>query len=287
MTDLMELFDDLERQTAPASRDEIVRAPFGYPGGKSRSVERILPELPYTNTYVEPFGGGGSILLARRASRLEVLNDRYSGVVSFYRCLRSNLDELVDRLDLALHSREDFVEAKATHDTCDSDIERAALWYIMIQHSFAALGRNWGRVTKGKGMMAAKVYKNLALFEPVHRRLRDVQIENQDWYQCMRDYDSPDTVFYLDPPYIDTNKGTYKYEMSTTEHRRLIDTIFSMEGFVAISGYSNPLYDNQDWDSVKRWEVMASMQGLAETNQAYTGVDRGKAVETLWIKEAG
>jgi len=290
---LEDLFDELERQSGSVSKDTIIKAPFAYPGSKSKSVEKILPHLPYTNIYVEPFGGSASILLARHKSKLEVFNDRYAGVTDFYKCLRDKdlTNQLIARLELTVHSREEFVDCKWNWDKTDDIVERAASWYYMTRYSFASLGRNWGRALTTRAHLAGVIRKRLDLFPVIHERFKEVQVENQDWYDCIVDYDSPDTVFYLDPPYIDAYRGTYKHEMNEADHRRLIDTIFSTKGFVALSGFSNPVYEERNWDDRHEWEAFVSIKPRAYTESNYKkkveGLDkRSFSTEVLWIKEA-
>ena len=291
--DLMAMFEDLERNSEPKSKDVIVRAPFGYPGGKSRSADKILPHLPYRDSYIEVFGGTGIILLSRHKSPLEVFNDRYAGVVAFYRCLndRHKMDALCDRLEITLHSREEFVWCKETWLTCEDDVERAARWFYMTQYSFGSKGRNFGRSVTARGHMAGKIQNRIKEFPRLHERMVKVQVENQEWQDCLADYDNPDAVFYLDPPYIDAYPGTYKHEMAQQDHRLMLDIIFGMKGFVALSGYSNPLYEACDWDHRFEWEVFISIKGAAFTEgnnkQDMESQDkRGHATEVLWVKEA-
>lgn len=294
MPDLMDMFDDLDKQIEPAKKDIIVKAPFGYPGGKSRSIEHILPNLPYRNCYVEPFGGSGAVLLARQRSSLEVLNDRYMGITAFYQCLRNKamMEKVCEWLALTVHSREEFVECKDTWANVDDPIERAARWYYMIAYSFGSKGNNWGRSVSGRGHLAGKILNRIKEFPAIYERIKKVQIENQDWKDCLRDYDSFDTVFYLDPPYIDAYAGTYKFEMTQDEHKDLIDAIFATEGFVAVSGFSNPLYENRPWDDRIEWEVFSSIKGMAFTEGNKRShlegrdTERSFSKEVLWIKEA-
>lgn len=293
--DLFNIFQDLERQTSKKGRDsKIIRAPFGYPGGKKQSVKYILPHLPYYNTYVEPFGGSGVVLINREKSPLEIFNDRYAGVVAFYRCIRNKekMRKLIERLDLTVHSREEFVWCKQTWKDVNSDVERAARWYYMSMYSFASKGKHFGRTLKGKSNMSGKIRNTIKRFPEIHERFTKVQIENQDWYDCIIDYDSPDTVFYLDPPYIDAYKSTYIHELSIDEYHKLLDIIFECKGFVALSGYSNPIYENRDWDARYEWESFVSMRGASYDaltgHQDMENIDPGrdKATEVLWIKEA-
>jgi len=256
--DLFEMLEAMERTSNVKGKDLYIRAPFGYPGGKSRSLEQLLHHLPVRRSYVEPFGGSGVVLLNRPVSALEVYNDRYSGVVAFYRCLRdeSKLNAMIDRLDLAVSAKEEWIWCADTWQNCQDDVERAARWFYMHTYSFSNKGRCWGRQTKSKSM-AGKVRDKLTTFNTIHRRFKHVQIENQDWRECIKDYGSRETVFYHDPPYLyDVSYSKiYDHGMRKSDHEQLLNTIFSTKGFHAISGYASPLYDSYEWDERHEWDV--------------------------------
>lgn len=292
MSDLFSLFTALDNQES-GSREEIVRAPFGYPGGKSSSLDKILPHLPYRNLYAEPFGGSGSVMWARNPSPLEIFNDRYSGVTSFYRCIRDKdkMHALIERIETTIHSREEFLWCRDTWKNCQDEVERAARWYYMLQTSFGAQGRNFGRSVRGKAQMGPKIRNNLMLFHPLHQRIKHVQFENLDWRQCIKDFDQEDMVWYLDPPYYEYAKGMYEHEMQKEEHKELLERIFHLKGFVALSGYSNSLYDSYPWDNKYTWTINVNMLAIAFTENNHLigkedSIKRGRAQEVLWIKEA-
>lgn len=279
--------------TVEEVREAVIRAPFAYPGAKSRSVKHILPHLPYRDVYCEPFGGSGAIMLSRNASPLEIFNDRFSGVTCFYRVIRDRvkMNALVDRLHLCLHSREEFIWSRDTWKNCEDEVERAARWYYSVLSSFAAQGRNFGRSLKGRAQIGPKLKNNLKHFYEVHKRLVDVQIENQDWRLILSDYDQAGMVWYLDPPYYKVTKGMYQFEMPDEDHGELIERIFHLRGFVALSGYDNELYAKHPWDHRISWKVHSTVlgQGFTETNNLAGHEDelsRGNAVECLWIKES-
>lgn len=286
--DILAMYDAMD--DSPITREMYIRAPFGFPGSKFRSLDQILPLLPHDDVYVEPFGGSGSVLLSRRKSALEVFNDRYAGVVAFYRCLRDKKDQLVDRLSLCLHAREEFIWCKDTWRDCTDDVERAARWYYMVRMSFGQIGLIFGRCTGSKGNMGLRLHNSLELFHPVHERLKHVQIENQDWRDCIKDYDSLDTVFYMDPPYLECQN---KYEHSFTEahHIELCERIQDIKGFVALSGFDNSVYDRYPWDAKYSWSVQGKILGLAFTEENHMAgkegtVERQPQEEVLWIREA-
>lgn len=266
----MSLFDGLDAQTEP---ENIIRAPFPYSGGKSRSIKYILSHLPYRTKYCEPFGGSAAILLSRNKSLLEIYNDRFGGIVAFYRCIRDKikLNALIERLALTINAREEFIFCK-NWDVND-DIERAARWYYITNYSFNSLGRVWGRSLSGAGNLSGKLRNKLKLFPIIHNRFRNVQVENRDYLRCFDDYDSDDMVWYLDPPYVDADSGIYKCKI---KHQELVDRIFRLKGFVALSGYSNPIYENRPWDNRHEWKVFNSSKNEEE---------RGENTEVLWIKE--
>ena len=274
-------------------KEQYLRAPIPYPGGKSRSVQYILPHLPYRDTYIEPFGGSAAVLLTRRVSKLEVYNDRYGGIVAFYRCIanKEKCNALMDRLSITITSREEFIWAKENWQNVEDDVERAALWFYIMNYSFAGLGRNFGRAVRGNGVMAGKVLGKLESFAKLHQRMEKVQVENQDWFDCIKDYDHRESVIYCDPPYVDSHHGTYKHEMNHDDHRKFIDTVAHCKGFVAVSGYANPLYDNQNfWTGRYEWDSYVSISPRAFTEgngkEDIKDVDtRVSAREVLWIKE--
>lgn len=290
--DLLAIFNALGNHEEVREKG-VIRAPFAYPGAKSRSIESILPHLPYRKAYCEPFGGSGAVWLARNECDLEVFNDRFAGVTCFYRVIRDGvkMNALLDRLQLCVHSREEFVWSRDTWKDCEDEVERAARWYYMVLCSFGAQGRHFGRSTKGKPQMGPKLKANLRFFPEVHKRIVNAQIENQDWRALFQDYDQLEMVWYLDPPYYEYAKGMYECEMSKEDHHELLERIFQLRGFVALSGYENELYDKYPWDGRHSWTVRVSSlgQGFTDTNNlaGFEGaLQRGTAKEVLWIKEA-
>jgi DNA adenine methylase len=291
---LLDMFEELDQyDERPTESNEIVRAPFAYPGAKRNSVEHILPLLPYRKSYIEPFGGSGAILLARNKSPLEVFNDRYGGVVALYRCVKDKekLDKLLELLSLTIHSREEWDFCKSTWSNCYDDVERAARWYYTNRYSFASKSLQFGRSTGTQNGMSGKIINSIPNFYKVHERIKNVLIENLDWSKCFKDFDGPEAVFYVDPPYVDSGSQIYDNELTHAQHRDLINTIFQTKGFVAVSGYTNPLYEEQDWDARYTWEVPCGIKSLAftDTNNCkdLKGlIERDNQTEVLWIKES-
>lgn len=289
---LWQMFDELDR-LEDKPREDYIRAPFGWPGGKQESLPYILPKLPVRKVWVETCGGAGWVSLNRQPCDLEVFNDRHAGIIAFYRCVRDaeKCLALRERLELSLHSREEFVWSRDSWQNCSDDVERAARWYYMLRCSFGQLGRNFGRATSGRSQQGRALQNGLELFPLIHSRFRNFQIENLDVTVCIRDYDSPSTVFYVDPDYIGANPGIYSH---TVQHRELLDTIRDSQGFFAVSGYANDLYDRQYatlWDDRITWKVSVTLTSQCFKDNNLEGKEGQmrrdqKAEEVLWIREA-
>jgi DNA adenine methylase len=278
VTNLLSLFEQLD-DDEPLKRT-FKREYINYKGSKREVLDQLLPLLPYFNSWVDVFGGSGAVTIARRPSNLDVYNDRNSGACAFFRAIKERPDELITQIELMPHAREFFVWARDTQDKDHDDVMRGAKWYYMVQASFSGKGDCFGRVTNGKNDIIDKLYKTLKAFPSIHKRFKQVQIENLDWRQIFADYDGPDVVFYCDPPYINTND--YKHNMTESEHIKMCDTIFGLSGFVALSGFENKVYDSYPWDGKHYFEISNRVFGSHNTHK-----DRSvKRTECLWIKEA-
>jgi len=288
MTELFDILFSLHESTT--TREKYVRAPFGYPGSKTKSLPEILPHLPHRKKYIEPFGGSMVVLLNRPKSDIEVYNDRFGGCVSFYRCLRDpkKLEALAQKIQLSVHSREEFIWCKETWTNVTDDIERAYRWYYMNQMSFVKKGTAFARATNTISNLGNILKNKLPGFWDIHERIKNVIIENQSWEMVLMDFMDSDSVAYLDPPYVQYAKGIYTHEMSVEEHKRMLDVIFDSKGFVALSGYPNSLYDSYPWDDCIKWKVRNTMvaQAFQESNNLINAeMTRNLETECLWIKE--
>ncbi len=277
-------------------RENFKKIPFAWPGGKGEQLANILPHLPHGTGYGEAFGGSGVVLLNRPPSKLEIFNDRYSGVTDFFRVIRDKelFPAFMERISCTVHSREDFIWCKRTWADCLDPVERAARWYYTIR--FAVNGKirsTFGRSKNPIVRFADRLIKSLPLFPTIHYRFHTVTIENLDWRQCLDDFDQKGFVWYLDPTYLDCGPGTYEHELSIADHKELIARIPYLKGFVAVSSYDGPqtreIYDTIHWDEVLTWSrtTTALTQAFTETNSfdtKETTSDRKKVKEMLWLR---
>ena len=235
---------------------------FPYFGGKLSHLNFILEHLPYTERYIEPFGGSAAVLLNREPSPVETYNDLDGDVVNFFRVLREQPDELVRQLELTPYSREEFGQACESDGGVD-DVERARRFFVSVSQGYNAKTSStspsdWSYVvgTSARGMSNVISWKQ-GFEENLHEvaaRLGRVQIENQDAINLIETHDHPDALFYCDPPYApDSRKsGEYAHEMSEQDHRELARTLNQCEAKVAISNYESDLMR----DLYSEWNVI-------------------------------
>lgn len=230
--------------------DNVI-APFQYMGGKYSVLPWLLPLLPESYSFVDVFGGSGVVLLNRRPSPLETYNDINENVVNFFRVLRSRQIELVTALELTPHSRYEYNHAWDNNG--DDEVERARKFFVRIRQSFMSAGgqkekKGWSATSKNSRInMSEATSKWLGSIDGlamVAERLRCVQIEQRHYKHILANYDSPEALLYLDPPYDDEHRSegkTYAHDFTENDHRELSEIAQQCKGNLAISGYDSKL----------------------------------------------
>ena len=247
-------------QPRPARRHIV----FGWYGGKFSHLSWLLPLLPTCHHYCEPFAGSAAVLLNREPAPVETYNDIDGEVVNFFRILRDQGDELVRAIGLTPFSREEFYDAVTPGNDHLSDLERARRFFVRARQARTGLAQTatLGRWANCKGTsragMSGVVSRWLGSVDDlpgVVSRLLRVQIENRPALDILKLYDSPETLFYCDPPYPHESRGdnkAYGFEMDDSEHRALAVALHRCTGKVAISSYRCEMMDDlyADWRRV-------------------------------------
>jgi DNA adenine methylase len=105
-------------------------------------------------------------------------------------------------------------------------------------------------------------------------RLQEVVIENKGALEVIAQYDDPDCLFYIDPPYPLSTRTAhckcYRNELTDQDHINLSNVLHSVSGMVIISGYDCELYR----DLYAGWRM--------ETRAAFADGAK-KRIECLWI----
>ncbi|NUS79108.1 MAG: DNA adenine methylase [Streptomyces sp.] len=256
-----------------------MKGPVPYFGSKQRIADWIVGLLPHHGHYVEPFAGGLSVLMAKRPSPMETVNDLDAELMTFWRVLRDRPAELLRACMLTPHGR---AELAATWDPTTDELELARrIWSRLAQGRSGTLrNTGWrhyidpaGSGTSMPGYLEAYAERLAAAAE----RLHGVSLEALPALELIARYGARDGVLlYVDPPYLGSTRGwgnNYRVEMKTEEqHRELAAALSACRAAVVLSGYDSPLYAEL-YAGWHRYET-ASMTGNAKTAKA--------RVEVLW-----
>ena len=263
-----------------------IRPPLKWYGGKHYLAEWIVSQFPDHRIYLEPFGGGASVLLKKPSVEVETYNDVDLRLTRFFRVLRDRGDEFIKRVSLIPYSQLEFEAAKA--DTLRvGDVENAIADFVRWRQSFAGKGQSWSYTTsRARGGMAGDVnawWTAIDGLPQVIDRLRRVQIICQSAFEAIPRFDHEEGLIYCDPPYVHGSRckqstNVYHAEMSDDDHKKLASVLAKCKAAVVLSGYDSPLYDSLygNWKKVTR----------TIANHAAGGSRKGRETECLWIKPA-
>lgn len=278
-----------------------LRSPFPWFGGKAtqKIQNKILSVLPDHEFYVEPFGGGASILLAKDPAKVEVYNDVNRGVVNFFRVISDPdmFGKFMSRTSLLPVSRELFEEYARTWTGIHDPVEQAIHWYVVARQSFGGMfGNSWGTVVtasnRGMSQTTSSWKSSFELLPKIHERIQRVQIECADWRDCLKRFSGPGWLTYCDPPYVTGARkaGGYEHELKDKDHQDLIRILLDYDGAVVLSGYDNHIYSplvKAGWQKIEI-PVVCSAAGRTRAN-GLQGVGnvlaKQKRTECLWIKQ--
>lgn len=262
---------------------QVTRPALRYHGGKFRLAPWVLKFIPAHRVYVEPFGGGASVLLRKERAHAEVYNDLDGEVVNLFRVIREHGELLVSQVALTPFSRDEFKQA---YEPSDDPIEQARRTLIRSYMGFGSAGAS-GQST-GFRANSNRSHKTPAhdwagfpsALASIVDRFRGVVIENRDAMQCMRHHDAAATLHYVDPPYVHSTRNlrtrapAYRHEMSDDDHRQLAAVLRELRGMVVLSGYPCELYDLELFPDWERHECRALADGAK------------KRTEVIWLNPA-
>ena len=106
--------------------------------------------------------------------------------------------------------------------------------------------------------------------------MRQVIVEHRSALELVSRYDSPQTLFYADPPYLPetrTSETKYQHEMTQADHEALLDRLCNIQGMAVVSGYPSALYDGR----------LSGWRRVSRHVQVFSTVGSNQRRETLWI----
>jgi DNA adenine methylase len=276
--------------------------PIKRHGGKRYLADKIIdlmpprvknPNAPALDDpgwvhYVEPYFGGGAVLLAQDPEGIgEVVNDIDYDLTNFFAVLRS--EELFPKFQRQAESMPcssmEFDIAETTLRESECAVAKAVAFFVRNRQSRQALGKDFAtlaktRTRRGMNELPSAWLGAIEGLPEIHARLQRVVILNDDAMKVIRQQDGPRTLFYLDPPYCHSTRtvtDAYQHEMTEMDHRALLELIGSIEGRFLLSGYRSALYDefanHFEWRRVD-FEI---------DNKAGSGDTKRKMVESVWM----
>jgi DNA adenine methylase len=261
-----------------------------YHGGKTYQAKNLVSLMPEHLHYVEPYCGGLAVLLQKNPVGIsEVANDIHGGLTNFFRVLQSPeaFAEFQRIVSVVPFSQVEWEQAwKAgifPKEAQQIDVPAAVRFFIACRQSragtfdsFAPLSRTRTRRQMNEQVSA---WMNAVDGLPtVAQRLKRVVILNKDALQVIQQEDGPQTLFYLDPPYMhETRVATdaYAFEMTDTQHAQVLEVIKDCKGKVMLSGYHSPLYDQE----LSTWRC----QEFAIDNKASSAKTKRVMTECVWM----
>jgi DNA adenine methylase len=253
-------------------------------------AEHIIPLFPKHMTYVEPFGGGASILLRKSRCKNEIYNDLDGDIVNVFRVLQdvNMAQELKNKLIYTPFARRELEIAWI--DVYDDPVEQARRCIIRSHMGFGSAGATKGRTGfrgfdcyEGSYSAPARQWSDLPKYlDDYTERLRGVVLENSCAFKVIEKTDYANTLLYVDPPYLIETRSSmksgqtyYRHEMSDEEHEKLLQVLKHSQHMVILSGYKSDMY----MDILSDWEMV---EFNARASRGHKGtVNR---TECVWVK---
>jgi len=264
--------------------------PFAYFGGKTR-LAGSAAALPAHEHYVEPFAGSLAVLLTKKRSRIETVNDRDGLLMTFWRVLRDKPEQLARVCALTPHSRAEYAAAQAAY--CEGrlegldDLEVARLVWTMIAQGRGGTMRSSGwrfYVNPGSNSMGMAGYLDAYVerMAAAAERLQHVSLESRPALEIVEQYGAhPKCCLYVDPPYLGSTRSArgggngYRIDMPDhADHVELLGALMGCRASVVLSGYPSELYD----DTLRGWDRLEIPHMTSQGNSG------NKArTEVLWF----
>ncbi len=236
--------------------------------------------LPAHKHYVEVCGGSLAVLLAKKPSKQETVNDLDQVLMTFWRVLRDRPGDLERVCSLTPHSRAERALAQEISSDLDELEVARRVFVALTQGRSGSLTRTGWRhdLRPVSTPMPVTLQRYAGRIGQAAKRIQKVSLECRPAVELVEAYGGDrGNLLYVDPPYI-VDKGIrrggeYRVEMrSNAVHRELLESCLSCDAAVVVSGYGSELYDGMlgDW---YRWEIpMTTSQGSGD----------GRRTEVVW-----
>lgn len=224
---LYEILEDVLSTTSEITEEfASIRPPFASPSGKMRMAKGFAKDIPKHRVYVEPFAGSAAVFFAKPKSEIEVLNDLDSDVSGTLRRLstltRAEMDELTS-MDFT-GSESKYRRLHGSRPT--SKIGKIYRFIYLARFSMNSQ-RNLGQFNHFSAVTTPYLARRVP---PAVERLRGVRIYSEDYESVCKRYDSPNTFYFLDPPYSGYASLEREVAESKFNEQRFFDMLTNLKG---------------------------------------------------------
>ena len=268
---------------------------LSYIGGKSKIGKWIVPFYDKDmETYVETFGGMFWCFFNMDLSQFPnlkkvVYNDFNPLNYNLFKCIQNPTELLkaINSIDCQKFGveitpsiyKEQFINFQAEifnegFSVEHGDYDVAAKYVYILTQVFSGSKPETSSFIDLKGKYKSKylTFRD-KLLKPdwIEHFLKITHVENMDFAEVIEKYDSPNTYFYVDPPYWKTENYYSNHDFDRQDHERLSKSLISMEGKFSLSYYDFPLLsewfpkDTYTWEKKEFAKAAAAKKGKAQT----------------------
>lgn len=223
------------------SNKQKTKTPVTYYGGKQRMCSDLTQLIPAHRIYVEPFFGGGALFFHKPKSHVEVINDKNSFVVNFYKTVKTDFLALQALIQTTPCSRAEMLDAYAMYERPHlfTALQKAWAFHTLCNQGYGgAIGSSWGYGVEDNKRENNLLAKRENFTDALRERLETTQIECADAVHIIKLRDRTDTFFYCDPPYVGANMGHYAGYMQR-DFDALLEQLSQIKGKFLLSSYPN------------------------------------------------
>lgn len=217
-----------------------MRSFLSYMGGKSLLVPKITSRIPEHHCYCEVFCGAAWLLFEKEESRVEIINDINTDLVTLYRVIKHHLEEFVRYLKWILVARDEFERFKAENPETLTDIQRAVRFYYLLRTGYASRLKNPSFSISPMRPARFNLLRIEEDLSAVHLRLAQVYIANMNYDVLIKRFDREETFFYVDPPYFGCEDYYGDGIFSRSDFQTLRDLLSGIKGKFIMSINDQP-----------------------------------------------
>ncbi|RRJ54695.1 DNA adenine methylase [Paenibacillus oralis] len=257
---------------------------FGGKGWLAKHLISLFPEDHTYSTFVDLFGGGGHVITQKaRTSQVEVFNDKDADLVNFLLVLagpqRQELKRKLHSLPTSRYLFEKWQDEWFQGIRPDSELERAIRYYYIQRMKIVPSPNEKSGFRSSKTKNTATDFQHsIENLDDFAERFRNVMIEQRDFRDIIEIYDSPNTFFFCDAPYVNRERR-YKGGFSKGDHIDLANLLSKIQGKAMVTYYGHPLI----LELYSSWRLETVDAAVGGVTKGELGESRNRKTEHIFM----